>query len=243
MDEHANLASLRKQRQREKDAADKDIWMAMQEVANCLTASGVEVPEDVRHIINAHMLRGGAVPIDAYTDGELMNMMRHLTAGEWQPAMGQILPGDIVIGGDGKMYFCMVGHYADEAPGPGSPCAGHSLRVLRDEPEEGYLDVAWGERVAYGCVRRDPSNGELYTPTDPAGVVVYEPNYPSLTPTLFEQYNPVLKWTELSATHQLHAGDVFEYSRKRYIALKDFIKSDDLKPPKGIDDYYEAATE
>ena len=167
--------------------------------------------------------------------------------------MGTIFQNEPIVGEAGEIYIALQMHEAQAGWGPGTEGGRTLFRLLRKEPEETgvYLDFAWGERVPYGAVRRDPEDGNLYTPIHEGGVTLYEPHFPHLVPSEYTLYTPpepeepggADAWESLEDNHAFAVGDHFTYDGVEYEVLRAFSKQAGWAPPALLNDFYKAVGE
>lgn len=256
-----NVNSLEYQRtlqKQEKAVELVDIWTAILDAGEAIKALGGSYPDE--HIRKAQdaLLRAGKLATGDLTDDVIKEIATVGTAHIWAASMGQVFAGETIIDGtSGETYICTQTHQAQALYAPGTVGGRTLFRLIREEPEEPgtYLDFAWGERVPYGSVRRDPIDGKLYTPIKEAGVTLYEPHYPHLVPSEYKLYEDggeepepgpepepepgdVPDWDDLEEGHTFAVGDHFTHDGTEYEVLRAFNKQENWAPPALLNDYY-----
>ncbi|OPZ65874.1 MAG: hypothetical protein BWY85_00233 [Firmicutes bacterium ADurb.Bin506] len=245
-------------RKQEKAREESDIWAAILALGDALAAAGITVPEI--HIQKAQeaLLRADVIEAGDLPDATLAAVATVGSARIWKPTMGQIFKNEPIIAEDGSTYICRQPHLAQAGWAPGTEGGRTLFRLIRSEPETGYLDFAWGEHVPFGSVRRDPTDDKLYTPIHPEGVTLYEPHYPNLVPSQYTEYTPEgggeqgggeepepaahPKWSEVPDGYTFEPGTYFTDYSKTYHVLRQFTKQANWRPPALNGDFYEEAT-
>lgn len=251
-----NINSLEYQRtllKQERAVEYSELWEAVLAVSEAFKALGVEFP-DV-HIRRAQeaLLRAGKLTPGDLPDAVIAEIATVGAARIWEPDMGQVFEGEPIITASGDTYICTTTHKAQPLYEPGTEGGRTLFRVIRAEPESGYLDFAWGEFVPYGAVRRDPTDGKLYTPIHTEGITLYEPHYPSLVPSQYTEYTPsggegdgepttYPKWSEVEDGHVFEVDTYFTDYGKTYHVLRQFAKQADWRPPALNGNFYEEVT-
>lgn len=265
-----NINSLEYKRtllKQERAVEYSELWEAVLAVSEALKALGVEFP-DV-HIRRAQeaLLRAGKLTPGDLPDAVIAEIATVGAARIWEPDMGRVFEGEPIITASGDTYICTTTHKAQPLYEPGTEGGRTLFRLIRSEPETGYLDFAWGEHVPYGSVRRDPTDNKLYTPIHPEGITLYEPHYPSLVPSQYKEYTEsgsetggedsggstggdsggsettaYPKWSELEDGHVFNVGDYFTDYAKTYHVLRQFTKQANWRPPALTGDFYEEVT-
>lgn len=253
------LEEARAYAKQERSVETQEIWEAILAIHKALVLMGsAGLPERIVSIAGANLVRSGAVESGDFTDEQLTSMATADGVRVWEANMGMIFKDEPVIGPDQELYICQQQHQAQAGWAPGSEGGRTLFRLLRKEPEEPgtYLDFAWGEHVPYGAVRRDPVDGNLYTPIKEAGVTLYEPHYPHLVPSEYKLYDAKPKpepepepepgpspgaapdWNDLEPNHSFVVGDHFIHNGTEYETLRPFTKQEHWAPPALLNDYY-----
>lgn len=240
------LDTLRATQKQERAQDQAPLWAAILALHDALLEAGAQgLPDGHIHRARDVMLRAGLLSAGDLSDDELMATITTDGAREWREDMGQVYEGEGILH-DGQLYVCMVSHLAQALYAPGTEGGRNLYRILRAEPEEGYLDFVWGEHVPYGAVRRDPVDGQLYTPIHEAGITLYEPHYPHMVPSQYDRYveegggeeGGPPSWESLPDGHMFGVGDMFTDDGAIYEVLRAFGKQIDRRPPALLDDYY-----
>lgn len=243
---------------------NSEIWEAILATHETIkTAGGTGLPELHVNRARANLIRAGVLSSGDFTNEELVSIATADGVRIWTADMGVVFKDEVIIGEDGETYIAIQQHQAQAGWGPGTVGGRTLFRLLRKEPTKAgtYLDFAWGERVAFGTVRRDPTDGKLYTPIKEAGVTLYEPHYPHLVPSeykIFVETKPpvttpgddggttggsaIPDWDSLTTSHTFAVGDHFTADGTEYEVLRAFARLDHWKPPALLNDYYKAAT-
>jgi len=244
-------------RRQEKAREESDLWAAILALSAALEAAGIAVPEIHTQKAQEALLRAEVIDAGELPDTALAAIATVGNARLWAPAMGQIFRNEPIIAADGSTYICTQPHLAQAGWEPGTEGGRTLFRLVRSEPESGYLDFARGEHVPYGSVRRDPTDGKLYTPIHPEGITLYEPHYPNLVPSQYTEYTAQTepeqpggaeepatypKWSELPDRHTFNVGDYFTDYSKTYHVLRQFNKQSNWRPPALLNDFYEEVT-
>lgn len=238
-------------RRQEKAREDSDLWAAILDISAALETAGITIPEIHAQKAQEALLRADVIDAGELPDTALAAIATVGNARLWNPTMGQIFKNEPIIVADGSTYFCIEPHLAQAGWEPGTEGGRLLFRLIRSEPETGYLDFVWGERVPYGSVRRDPTDGKLYTPIHPEGVTLYEPHYPSLVPSQYTEYTagggdeePAAhpKWSEVADGYVFKIGTYFTDYSKTYHVLREFSKQSNFRPPALNGNYYEEVT-
>lgn len=248
------MVSLEKQRalQRSEKAKEaSELWEAILAVNDALVAVGAE-PLPPVHVRRAqgYLMRAGVIGAGDLPDEALEEIATVGGSRLWEPNMGPVYQNETVFMPDGTFYVCTQPHHAQAGWEPGSEGGRTMFRIIRKEPEaeDEVLDFVWGELVPFGAVRRDPSNGKYYTPIREHGITLYEPHYPHLVPSEYQEVpNPggeeptpeeYPRWADLPEAHPFKTGDFFMDYGKTYEVLRDFNKQADWRPPALIDNFY-----
>ncbi|WP_306569006.1 hypothetical protein [Faecalispora jeddahensis] len=171
---------------------NSEIWEAILATHETIkTAGGTGLPELHVNRARANLIRAGVLSSGDFMNEELVSIATADGVRIWTADMGVVFKDEVIIGEDGETYIAVRQHQAQPGRGPGTEDGKALFRQLRKEPdEEGvYLDFVWGEKVPFGKVRRDPIDGQLYTPASEAGVTLYEPHYPHLVPTAYTLFS------------------------------------------------------
>lgn len=244
------LEEARAYNRHEKSVETADIWAAILEVHKALAAGSRGLSDSVVAKAKANLIRAGVLASGEFTDEELEGMATADGVREWSPDMGTVFANEPVIGPDRETYICTQQHRAQADWAPGTIGGRTLFRLLRKEPEDPgeYLEFQWGEHVPYGAVRRDPTDGKLYTPRKEAGVTLYEPHYPHLVPSeyaLYDEPGPepgpseAPDWDDLEANHLFNVGDRFTCDGQLYEVRRQFNKQDGWRPPALSGDFYQ----
>ena len=267
-----SLEYIRILQKQEKAEEHSDLWAAILAITDALEAASITVPEIHTQKAQENLLRADAIGSGDLTDSQITAVATVGNARTWSADMGQIFKNEPILAEDGSTYICTTPHLAQANWAPGSEGGRTLFRLIRSEPETGYLDFAWGEHVPYGSVRRDPTDNKLYTPIHPEGVTLYEPHYPSLVPSQYTEYidetdsggdtagtdtdsgatdtetgdsetTTYPKWSELEDNHVFNVGDYFTDYGKTYHVLRQFQKISSYRPPALTGNFYEQVTE
>lgn len=244
-----SLDYIRTLQKQEKAQENSDLWAAILAIVDALEAANITVPEIHAQKAQERLLRADVIGSGDLSDTQLAAVATVGNARTWSADMGQIFKNEPVIASDGSTYICTQAHLAQAGWAPGTEGGRTLFRLIRSEPETGYLDFAWGEHVPYGSVRRDPTDNKLYTPIHPEGITLYEPHYPSLVPSQYKEYTEsgsetttYPKWSELEDGHVFNVGDYFTDYAKTYHVLRQFTKQANWRPPALTGDFYEEVT-
>lgn len=263
-----SLDYIRTLQKQEKAQENSDLWAAILAIVDALEAANITVPEIHAQKAQESLLRADVIGSGDLSDTQLAAVATVGNARTWSADMGQIFKNEPVIASDGSTYICTQAHLAQAGWAPGTEGGRTLFRLIRSEPETGYLDFAWGEHVPYGSVRRDPTDNKLYTPIHPEGITLYEPHYPSLVPSQYKEYTEsgsetggedsggstggedsggsgttaYPKWSELEDGHVFNVGDYFTDYAKTYHVLRQFTKQANWRPPALTGDFYEEVT-
>jgi hypothetical protein len=262
-----SLDYIRTLQKQEKAQENSDLWAAILAIVDALEAANITVPEIHAQKAQESLLRADVIGSGDLSDTQLAAVATVGNARTWSADMGQIFKNEPVIASDGSTYICTQAHLAQAGWAPGTEGGRTLFRLIRSEPETGYLDFAWGEHVPYGSVRRDPTDNKLYTPIHPEGITLYEPHYPSLVPSQYKEYTEsgsetggedsggstggdtggsetttYPKWSEFEDGHVFNVGDYFTDYAKTYHVLRQFTKQANWRPPALTGDFYEEVT-
>jgi len=236
-----------------------DLWEAILATGQAFQEAGIPFPDT--HIRRAQdaLLRSGRISTGDLSDDEIAEIATTGNARVWAPDMGQVFSGETVIASNGDTYICTTTHQAQALYEPGTEGGRNLFRIIRQEPESGYLDFVWGEHVPYGHVRRDPIDGNLYTPIHKEGVTLYEPHYPHLVPSQYVIYEEAggdsdeekpdgktpqtaVPWESAPDGYTFNVGTFFSDGGVVYEVLRQFNKQSDYRPPALTGNFYEEAT-
>lgn len=259
-----SLEYIRILQKQEKAQENSDIWAAILAIVDALDAANITVPEVHAQKAQESLLRADVISSGDLSDTQIAAVATVGNARTWSADMGQVFKNEPVIAADGSTYICTQAHLAQTLWAPGTEGGRTIFRLIRSEPETGYLDFAWGEHVPYGSVRRDPTDNKLYTPIHPEGITLYEPHYPSLVPSQYKEYTEsgssetgggssgedggnsetttYPKWSELEDNHVFNVGDYFTDYGKTYHVLRQFQKISSYRPPALSGNFYEEVT-
>lgn len=263
-DIYNSLEYIRILKKQEEAQDNSDIWAAVLAIVDALEAASIIVPEVHAQKAQEILLRADVIGSGDLSDTQLAAVAAVSNARTWSADMGQVFKNEPVIAADGSTYICTQAHFAQAEWAPGTEGGRTLFRLIRSEPETGYLDFVWGEHVPYGSVRRDPTDNKLYTPIHPEGITLYEPHYPSLVPSQYKEYiesgssetgggssgedggssetTTYPKWSELEDNHVFNVGDYFTDYGKTYRVLRQFQKIPSYRPPALSGDFYEEVT-
>lgn len=245
-----NLDEARAYQKQERSRDGADLWAAILAAHEAIVAiGGAGLPELHVNRAKANLIRAGVSSGGDFTDAELNAIATADGTRLWSADMGTVFKDEAIIGEDGETYITLCKHEAQEGWAPGTEGGRTLFRLLRKEPEEKgvYLDFAWGEHVPFGAVRRDPEDGNLYTPVHETGVTLYEPHYPHLVPSEYSVYTApeepegdVPAWDGLADNHLFSVGDHFAHDGTEYEVLREFSKQSGWAPPALLNDFYKA---
>ena len=249
-----SIDEARAYQKQERSRDNSELWEAVMAAHEAIIAlGGPGLPELHVNRARANLIRAGISTSGDFTDTELNKIATADGTRCWSADMGTIFQNEPIVGEDGEIYIALQMHEAQAGWGPGTEGGRTLFRLLRKEPEETgvYLDVAWGERVPYGAVRRDPEDGNLYTPIHEGGVTLYEPHFPHLVPSEYTLYTPpepeepggADAWESLEDNHAFAVGDHFTYDGVEYEVLRAFSKQAGCAPPALLNDFYKAVGE
>lgn len=159
-----SLDYIRTLQKQEKAQENSDLWAAILAIVDALEAANITVPEIHAQKAQESLLRADVIGSGDLSDTQLAAVATVGNARTWSADMGQIFKNEPVIASDGSTYICTQAHLAQAGWAPGTEGGRTLFRLIRSEPETGYLDFAWGEHVPYGSVRRDPTDNKLVVP-------------------------------------------------------------------------------
>ena len=258
-----SLEHLRALQKTERAKENYELWQAVIACHEAILALGGEgIPTEHLRRAQANVLRAGEAQSGDLPDTVLLEVATVGGSRAWEPSMGQVYINETVFMPDGTFYICRQPHTAQANWAPGTEGGRNLFRIIRSEPpvedgeERTYLDFVWGELVPYGAVRRDPEDGNLYTPIKEAGVTLYEPHFPHLVPSEYTIFTPPAsggetggeepaahpKWSEVADGYVFKVGTYFTDYAKTYHVLREFAKQSNWRPPALLNDFYEEVT-